>query len=234
MRAFAALMLTVAVVVCAPSSASHVRPKGATPFRMSLVPAYKQCTVPNHTHGAPLSFTSCNPPRQVSDYVTVGTPDANGAGANSIGYVQLDAIAGDVRVRINVNDLRCMPPTASAVCRSGNAADGPDYSGRLRAYARPLRITDHDDGSDQNEAGTVVDIPSPPVDLPCANTASTLVGSTCILDTTMNAIGPGYVKDGKRTIWELGQFEVHDGGPDGRTETEPDLALLLVPGVFLP
>src|SRR4051812_41610687 len=96
----AALALGAPLGADAPSDASHVRPKGATPSRLSLVPAYQECTAPNSTHGTPLSFPSCKPPRQVSDYVTVGTPDANGAGANSIGYVQLDAIPGDIRVRI--------------------------------------------------------------------------------------------------------------------------------------
>ena len=33
--------------------AGYVRPKGATPFRASLVPAYAACAAPNRTHGAP-------------------------------------------------------------------------------------------------------------------------------------------------------------------------------------
>jgi len=66
------------------ASASHVRPKGATPMLVSLVPAYKVCTAPNRTHGTPLAFPSCNPPVQASNFLTVGTPDANGAGAHSV------------------------------------------------------------------------------------------------------------------------------------------------------
>jgi hypothetical protein len=45
---------------------SYVRPRGATPFRVPLVPAYSQCTNPNRQHGAPLAFGSCNPPQQAS------------------------------------------------------------------------------------------------------------------------------------------------------------------------
>ena len=71
------------------ASASHVRPKGATPLRASLVPAFKACTVPNRTHGAPLAFPSCNPPVQTSNFLTIGSPDANGAGANSTGFILL-------------------------------------------------------------------------------------------------------------------------------------------------
>src|SRR3954466_11997378 len=69
------------------ASASHVRPKGATPLRASLVPSFKACAAPNRTHGAPLAFPSCNPPVQTSNFLTVGSPDANGAAANSTGDV---------------------------------------------------------------------------------------------------------------------------------------------------
>ena len=41
---------------------SYPRPKSATPFKVSLVPAYTQCTAPNRTHGPPLDSESCNPP----------------------------------------------------------------------------------------------------------------------------------------------------------------------------
>ncbi len=43
---------------------SYPRPKGATPSRFSLVPAYLPCTTSNRTHGPPLAFPSCNPPRR--------------------------------------------------------------------------------------------------------------------------------------------------------------------------
>ena len=58
---------------------------GATPTRVSLVPAYAQCTSPNRVHGPP-DFPgnasnpdgSCNPPAQTSSQLTVGrrTPTA--------------------------------------------------------------------------------------------------------------------------------------------------------------
>ena len=38
------------------------RPKGASPLRASLVPAFNQCTSGNRTHGASLSFPSCASP----------------------------------------------------------------------------------------------------------------------------------------------------------------------------
>src|SRR3954463_3095435 len=71
------------------AGASHVRPKGASPFRASMVPAFKACATPNRTHGAPLAFPSCNPPVQASNFLTIGSPDANGAAANATGFVLL-------------------------------------------------------------------------------------------------------------------------------------------------
>ena len=67
-----------------PQSGGYPRPKGATPSRVSLVPAFRQCTSPNRTHGAPLASQSCAPPVQSSSFLTIGSPDANGAPANSI------------------------------------------------------------------------------------------------------------------------------------------------------
>ena len=73
------------MVVASMASATHPRPKGATPLRVSLVPAFNACTAPNRTHGPPLAFPSCNPPVQSSSAVTIGSPDFNGAAANSEG-----------------------------------------------------------------------------------------------------------------------------------------------------
>ena len=52
------------------ANATHPRPKGATPLRASLVPAYNACATPNRTHGTPLAFPSCNPPVQTSTSLT--------------------------------------------------------------------------------------------------------------------------------------------------------------------
>ena len=73
------------------AGASHPRPKGATPLRVPLVTAYNQRTASNRTHGPPLAFPACNPPAQTSTSLTVGTPDANGAAANSAGHVLIEA-----------------------------------------------------------------------------------------------------------------------------------------------
>ena len=55
-----------------PVQPGYPRPKGATPFRASLVPAYIACASPNRTHGPPLAFASCSPPQQRSAVLTTG------------------------------------------------------------------------------------------------------------------------------------------------------------------
>jgi hypothetical protein len=216
------------------SSATHVRPKGATPLRVPLVPAFKACTAPNRTHGAPLAFPSCNPPVQTSNFLTIGSPDANGAGANSVGFVLLKVKSTspeDVLITSSGSDVRCKAATAAAVCSSANAADGPDYSGQLQGNA-VIRISDHYNGPGLNEAATVQDIPFP-VNATCANTASTTEGGLCTANTSANATVPGSVKDLQRGVVEIQQIQVSDGGADGQVATL-DNTVFSVQGIFIP
>jgi hypothetical protein len=218
------------------AGATHPRPKGATPMRASLVPAYKACTAPNRTHGAPLAFPSCNPPVQASSFLTVGSPDANGAGANSVGYVLIKVKTTspeDLLIRASATDVRCRAGTAAGVCNSANTADGADYSGQLQGNAT-LRISDHYNGPSLNEAATVMDLPLP-VNVQCANTTDGTVGGTCFVDTSANAVQPGAIPDGgiSRAVVELGQVQVSDGGQDGQVSTA-DNTPFEVQGVFIP
>jgi hypothetical protein len=217
------------------SSASHVRPKGASPFRASMVPAFKQCTSPNRTHGGPLVFPSCNPPVQTSDYLTIGSPDANNAGANSIGTVLLrvkTTSPEDVLINSSGTDIRCRPGTSSTVCNSPNTADGPDYSGELQGNAM-IRISDHYNGPTLSEAATVTDIPFP-VNGTCANTSTNAaVGGICSVATTANTVVPGSVKDTQRGVVEIQQLQISDGGVDGLVASAGN-TLFSVQGIFIP
>ena len=53
-------------------AAPYVRPRKATPIRASLVPAFASCEAPNETHGPPLAFSACNPPRPSSSSLVMG------------------------------------------------------------------------------------------------------------------------------------------------------------------
>jgi len=238
---FAAALGAVALMIIASvASATHPRPKGATPIRVSIVPAFAACTAPNRTHGPPLAFPSCNPPVSTSGSVTVGTPDANGAAANGEASVTLAVIVGvpgppddsDVSIKSSGTDIRCKAGTTA--CGSANAADGADYTGELQGNAT-IRITDHFNAiaaGGGTDPGTVVDIPFP-VAATCVATASTAIGGTCTATTSANATVPGAVKDGKRATVEVGQISITDGGPDGVNGTAPN-TLFGVQGIFIP
>jgi hypothetical protein len=204
----------------------YVRPKAAGPLQVSLVPAYNACTAPNRQHGPPLAFGSCNPPARASDEATLGTPDANTKPAKGEGHVTFAAINGipatpadeaDVRITFELGDIYDDPALT-------------DYTGELRARVA-LRITDKLNNPGDN--GTVADT-TVGVTVPCAATGDTTVGATCNLDTAIDAVIPGAVPEGKRSVWELGQVQVDDGGADGDADTPGDNTLFLVQGVFVP
>ena len=174
--------------------ARYVRPRGATPFVASLVPAFKPCVNPDATHGAPLAFPSCRPPVQESPNATVGTPDANGKPANSVGSVKLAVGTGDVRETVSITDVR-------------NKGSLSDYTDALQETSS-VRITDRANGPGDDQ-GTVEDVPFSTT-VPCVPTADTSTGSVCSIDTTFNAIEPGVVVDGDRAVWQLGQVQVLD------------------------
>ncbi len=221
-----------------PATSSYVHPRGATPFRVPLVPAFNDCRFPSESmsHGAPFSFPSCAPPTQASGNLTIGTPDANGAPAGMIGSVEMTVclIPGcsspDVLIGASVTDVRCLPGVAA--CGQTNDASGPDYTGELQAVTR-LRITDTQNGSGGTDPATTVDTPFA-VTIPCTPTpADTSTGSTCAVNTSANAISPGAVSGGKRAIWQLGKVDVYDGGTDGVASTDGN-TLFLTQGVFEP
>jgi Tol biopolymer transport system component len=214
----------------------YPRPRGATPLRASLVPAYQECTAPNRTHGGPLAFPSCVPPTQTSGFLTIGSPDANGAQSRSLASVLLkvkNTSPEDVLISTQVTDVRCLPATSPSVCTTANALDGPDYSGQLKMVLT-IRLTDRNNGPSLSDPETMVDIPFA-VDVSCSNTPSlTQEGGDCSIGTTANAITPGMVPDNKRSIWQLDKVDVYDTGADGSAATTGDNTLFLTQGVFVP
>jgi hypothetical protein len=224
------------LLTASPAGATHPRPQGASPLRVPLVPAFQPCTSANRAHGAPLSFPSCAPPVQTSSFLTVGTPDANGAPANSVGSIVIRVKAtdpADVLTTLTVSDVRCRPATDASVCGTANTRDGPDYSGEIQGNAT-IRISDHYNGPSLTEAATVQDIPFP-INAPCVNTADTSTGGTCSVTGCATCFGPprGDI-GGQRTVVGITQFEVSDGGPDGTVSTQAGATVFLRQGVFVP
>jgi hypothetical protein len=205
----------------------YPRPSGATPFRASLVPAYNTCASPNRQHGPPLAFASCNPPVQSSGSLTVGTPDANGVGANSVGSVRYSVVSGDpgtgadeadVNLSVSITDVR-------------NKVGLADYTGEVEATTT-VQITDRLNGTSKAQPGTVQGTPIG-VTVPCVATAATGIGGTCSISTSVDAVIPGAILETRRTIWQMGQVTVNDGGVDGDVQTGPN-TVFAKQGVFIP
>jgi hypothetical protein len=164
---------------------------------------------------------------QTSDYLTVGTLDANQKPAQSIASIRFDvkqdnvntpAVEADVGLDVNMTDVRLK-------------SDLSDYSGELLA-STTLRMTDKLNGSAPVDAGTVQDVPfSFPVS--CTPTSDTGIGSTCSTSTTADAILPGMVVGHARSNWHVGAVQLFDGGADGDASTTPN-TLFADEGYFVP
>ena len=216
--------------------AGYPRPAGATPMRVSLVPAFERCVEPNRTHGPPLGFASCAPPRQRAGFMTFGSTPA-GTSPKAVGHVRLAGVPGDPDA-VNRADVK-VSVTLSDVRRGFDLADGP---GSLELVL-PVRITDLTNGPfDSEHQATVTDLDNYQTNplrflVPCAETADLAVGSTCSVNTTVNALfgsKPGAVRERQRAIWQLDQIAVWDGGEDGFIESRDDNTVLAVQGVFVP
>jgi hypothetical protein len=217
-----------------PLNSAYPRPRGATPLRIPLIPAMKQCTTATTAHRGSISNPSCFSPQPESAYLTVGSPEYNGVGANSQGSFLMSVRSTppeDALITVSLSDVRCRGTT-------GSCANGPlsDYSGNLLFYA-PFRITDKNNGLIGNGLsanGTVQDLPLV-VYVPCVTTGAANVGSTCSVSTSLDSVfGNTAVEDGRRALWQMaGLIEVDDGGPDGLANTF-DNNVFAVGGVFIP
>ena len=221
---------------------TYVRPKGATPTIVALVPAYLPCpntvvTSSNRSHGAPFVNASCNPPVTRSPFLTVGTPDANSAAANMSGYVRTDVCpvpgcaAPNVQLAAQLTDIRCK--AGASPCGATNTAGGADYTGELGGFLH-LRLTDRYNGSADTDSATTEDF-DVNYTMQCFQTSGDASkGSDCSILTTMNSLVPGALASGKRVVAETNQLRVRDGGADGDTVTSDGEQVLAIQGVFLP
>ena len=217
------------------SPGNYARPMGATPMHVSLVPAFRECGAPDRTHGPPLAFGSCSGPALASEWLTVGTPDANGRPARSVGHARMAVAVGDPGTSADEADVH-VQVRFSDVLERGTLAD---YAGELE-LAADVRLTDRLSGATDEGgefAATVVDQPDYGIPLrfavPCVSTPNPQTGGSCAVDTTFDAVLPGVVHEKGRSIWQLGQMRVRDGGEDGAAASDGN-TLFAVQGVFAP
>ena len=209
------------------AASAYARPKGATPLRVSLVPAYAPCATPNSRHGAPLASGSCSPPSPASRYLSVGTPDANGQAPDSTGSVQLSVVPGNPSTPADEADIR----VAAGITDVRNKGDLSDYTGELEARLA-LQITDTSNGASGSDPATTVDAPLG-ITIPCT-ASSSASGSACAITTTLDSVLPRVVPEGRRSIWALAPVEVFDGGADGLASSAGDNTLFAEQGLFVP
>ncbi len=210
----------------------YARPRGASPFRASLTPAYRQCTSPNTAHRGSITAPSCYAPTPASSFLTVGTPDFNGQAAQSIGSVLFNVktvAPEDLMISVSITDVRCQG--ASGGCMSALSP----YGGALQ-FNTTFRITDKSNGpfaSGPSTNGTVTDLPVR-FSVPCGS-AGAGVGSTCSAMTSIDSVvGASAITAGQRAIWQLpGPVDLYDGGSTG-VAGAGDATLFAEGGLFLP
>ena len=234
-------LAALCLLIATSAQATHPRPQGAWPMRLSLVPGLQPCSAPNRTHGPALAFPSCHPPAQTSGQATVGTPDAYGGPASFVGWLKFQVMVGtpgppedtDVRVRWDLTDIRCVP--TGARCGGANASGPADYSGQLGfSFKTSLHGSLERRGPGGGTDPATVEDVILTAGFMCAETASTSTGSSCKSFTSYNSFFPGLAKDTKRVVQETDDVHIYDGGADGVASTPADNTVFLRPGIFVP
>jgi uncharacterized repeat protein (TIGR01451 family) len=155
-----------------------------------------------------------NPNGSAGPYTTVCTTAAS-CGSNGLAQPYCASGVGSSSACIANTDL-------TFTARHSGAAEG-----------KGVRITDTNNGANHNLPATTVDSAFPiPMDcLPTPSNAT--IGSTCAVNTSANALAPGAVRTGDMSMWQLGEIEVLDSGPDG-TRGNSDDERLAVQGIYVP
>ena len=213
-----------AVYTAAYVPSGYARPKAGTLVSASLVPAFQACTVSNEAHAPPLGFPSCSPPAQASAAATLGTPNGTGTAYQSVGRIVFTTLYGDPTTPADEADVHLSASLTDVFSLAGST----DYAGSLEAVTQ-LRLTDRLNSG--TEPGTVGDF-ALRLRMPCTPTPAT-TGSTCAATSTADALIPGMVVEGKRSVWQLGKVDVYDGGADGDPATAGN-TLFATQGVFVP
>lgn len=202
---------------CCPGSASVLlnttnffpHPQNAPSLAVALVPSFRQCGTggnpanavhaPPSLPGGPSPQPSCAPPAPTSSLVRVG--------AQSTGSAQLAVSAGDVRLVVGITDVTT--PGGSPYDPTPGSA-GADLTALVR-----VRITDTSNcspspcGSPFKAMGTASDLDFPSIPMDC-EAGGPGTGSTCQANTSANALVPGAIVAGRRTILQAFRVRVLD------------------------
>ena len=213
-----------------PVLTGYPRPKSTKKNnKFYLVPAYRQCTSPNRTHGPGLEHPSCSPPEQASPLLTLGTPDANGKPPEWISFVNIRSLAGNPSTPEDEADIKFITKLRDVYRRSTMT----DYVRELRLEVE-MRLTDRWNTPHPGGAGPGTGDLTLGFTVPCFRVDHINTGGRCVLATKLNALLPGAVREKSRAIWQLQGIKIYDGGADQDGDTTADNNLFAVPGLFVP
>lgn len=205
----------------------------ATPLRVALVPSFRQTIGTTQcqarggapsTHGAPLNFTSCDPPGYVP-----GTAARLGPGSS--GFADLTVLEGDLVTAADEADVSVSLHASDVRDRQSGgdylpSATGPDVTLKLK-----LRVSDDANGSPAVERGTITDF-SFDVPVSCTATAG-IAGSTCDASTSADSVLPGMIREGKDTVIQAFRARLDDSGAN-RVRGDGDDRNFAMQGLYIP
>jgi TolB protein len=208
--------------------ASYTTPSRASPIHDSLVPSFKQCGTGANpatmSHSAPLSLGSCDP---------VPTAAVARIGAQSVSSATLTVVYGDVTTPANEADVAY---SANLTDIRDGSTTGPDYNPSaggpdLTVVAR-FRLSDTANGPSGTGSGTTTDFDfTVPID--CSSTPDPAVGSTCGGNTSINAVTPGTIVEGRHTVIQTFRVRMNDSGVNG-VRGDSDDTLFVMGGFYVP
>jgi hypothetical protein len=209
-------------------------PQAATTASFALVPAFRQtisnfqCQArggANSTHGAPLAFSSCDPPGYLPNTVARLGPQAGGS-------IELTAVPGvpstvadeaDLAISVNASDVRDR--------RTGGDYD-PSAGGPDATITPQFRISDTLNNPGQHQRATGEDIDFL-VAVDCAPTPDPALGSDCTAATSADAIVAGSVKEGRNAVWQAYRIWLKDSGANN-IRADADDRQFAQSGIYVP
>jgi len=232
-------------LAASPAIATHDRPAHADTLHVELVPLFRetisttQCQARGgtpSTHGAPLSFSSCNPPGFLPGVQAHQGPQAVSNVDLTVQEGDGDPSNGDtadVTIVANMTDIRALS-ASGADYNPVPAAGAQDMTG-----ASKIRISDHHNTTGAQACSATTSCPATMIDfdftvaVTCAPTADTTVGSTCTANTTADGTVPDVVKEGKQAVVQLNRIRVWDAGSDGIRGNQNDRDAFMQ-GIYIP
>jgi hypothetical protein len=154
-------------------------------------------------------------------------------GAQAAGSADIISVPGDPSTPADEADV--MISAHAGDIRAGGAS-GPDYDPNPgapdMALAFNLRISDTYNGAALDEPATVtdVDLLAP---ISCDATSDPSLGASCDAATSADALTPGFVGEGRRTVLQVHRVRLRDSGPDGVLGNSDDKGSAMQ-GIYVP